>query len=122
MHLESFTEHNLAAVMSCLVIRRGERTLQESHNSIPTKYSQLLVVAYITNRVWLKITSPPYQFSNGCRYYLFSKTEQSMNCLGKFRLTQIEKDIFSVRLFSKPKRNQNKRFHNLASGNSDLYW
>ena len=74
MHLESFTEHNLAAVMSCLVIRRGERAFQESHNSIPTKYSQLLVGAYITNRVWLRITSPPYQFSNGCRYYLFSKT------------------------------------------------
>ena len=74
MHLESFTEHNLASVMSCLVIRRGERAFQESQNSLPTKYSQLLVGAYITNRVWLRITSPPYQFSNGCRYYLFSKT------------------------------------------------
>ena len=28
MHLESFTEHNLAAVMSCLVIRRGEKNFQ----------------------------------------------------------------------------------------------
>ena len=70
MHLESFAEHNLAAVMSCLVIRRGEKTFKESHKSLVEDNFTISVFK------WLSLLSV---FENITVYELLGKVQVNPN-------------------------------------------
>ena len=83
MHLESFTEHNLAAVMSCLVIRRGEKTYY-NHQIFPVisgslYYKKSLVEDNFTSISVFKWLSLLSVFENITVYELLGKVQVNPN-------------------------------------------